>query len=192
MICCVRGIAGGLRARLAQPQSGLVQGARAYGSAPRPSLHLFSQRSAAPQRGLAFKPREAGRKVKVDVKEESAKEWWQQAEKPVSQSSLQRQPYEQQPYYDEERARGGTQYESVTAGVQAHLQKVYATLCAGIGVAAGASMVSMATGLAAMIPPIVPGLLALAPMVYLVSFTNKYVRCIPRRSSGWRVASCWW
>jgi len=178
MALCARGIGGGLRARLVQRS----QGARTFGSAPRPTLsHLFSQRVAAPQRGLAFKPREGvGRKGKVDVKEADApaKEWWQ-AEQPASQ--LQRPSSDQQPYYDDQRARGtapGSQFDSVTAGVSAHLQKVYATLCAGIGVAAGASMVSMATGLAAMIPAFVPGILALAPMVYLLSYTNKFVRAV--------------
>ncbi|KAJ1618694.1 inhibitor of apoptosis-promoting Bax1-domain-containing protein [Pavlovales sp. CCMP2436] len=170
---CARGLAGSLRARFAQPG---LQGARGFASLPRPSYVSYAQRAAAPQRGLAFKPRET-RKVKVDVKEAEApaKEWWQK-EQPTSQAALQQQ---QQVYYDEQRARTpagseGSQYESMTSGVQAHMQKVYATLCAGIGVAAGASMVMMATGLASLIPPIVPGLLALAPMMYLVSYTNKF------------------
>ena len=51
----------------------------------------------------------------------------------------------------------GRQWEALTGDVVGHMRKVYATLAVGVGIAAGASMFTMATPLIG-IHPMIPGL----------------------------------
>jgi len=169
IMLCIRPLGSAARGMLRRDT--LSAGSRTFSAMPRfPTSHTPVARPAVQQRGFAFQPRQGREsKVKVAVKEAPKAEWWQQEQTTSTAVSRQHQQHD----IDQDQ-RAGSQYEALTGGVQAHLQKVYATLTAGIGVAAGASMVSMATGLASMLPPIVPGLLAIAPMAYLIMGTNKY------------------
>lgn len=58
----------------------------------------------------------------------------------------------------------GTQWDHLSAGVVEHMRKVYGTLAVGIGIAAGASMFTMATPLIG-VHPLIPGLAAMVPLM---------------------------
>jgi len=75
-------------------------------------------------------------------------------------------------YSRREEERQGTQYDALSTGVVDHMRKVYATLAAGIGIAAGSSLLAMATPLVTM-HPIIPGLAAMVPLLGLM-YTNKH------------------
>jgi len=71
-----------------------------------------------------------------------------------------------------EEEQQGTQWDSLTYGTVEHMRKVYGTLGIGIGIAAGASLFTMATPLVGM-HPLIPGLVSLAPLMGLM-YTNKH------------------
>jgi len=66
----------------------------------------------------------------------------------------------------------GTQWDALTHGAVAHMRKVYGTLATGIGIAAGASLFTMATPLVA-VHPLIPSLAAVVPLMGLY-YTNKH------------------
>ena len=66
----------------------------------------------------------------------------------------------------------GTQWDALTQGTVAHMRKVYGTLATGIGIAAGASLFTMATPLVA-VHPLIPSLAAVVPLMGLY-YTNKH------------------
>jgi len=80
----------------------------------------------------------------------------------------------------EEERQQGSQLDALSAGVVDHMRKVYATLAAGIGIAAGASMFAMATPLATL-HPIIPGLAAMVPLLALM-YTNKHTHSFGLRA----------
>lgn len=172
MLCVARGL--GFRGTLACAARARVAPVRGYAQLSPPSKISPSAQS---WRGLAFKPRE-GRTPRVKVAEKEApREWWEQEQ---TQGSVSSQPrtYEterQQQRYEQQQSVG-SQFEAVTSGVQAHLQRVYATLAAGIAVAAGTSIFAIGSGLASVVHPFIPAILGLAPLIYLTGYTNKYVR----------------
>ncbi len=86
------------------------------------------------------------------------------------------------PVHDSQRneQRQGTQLDSLSSGVVEHMRKVYATLAAGIGIAAGGSLFAMATPLATM-HPIIPGLAAMVPLMGLM-YTNKHTHSFGLRA----------
>lgn len=71
-----------------------------------------------------------------------------------------------------EEEKQGTQWDALTDGAVQHMRKVYATLATGIGIAAGASMFSMATPLVAMHPGIL-GLASLVPLMGIMYTSNR-------------------
>jgi len=73
---------------------------------------------------------------------------------------------------DEERDQQGSQWDALSAGTVEHMRKVYGTLAAGIGIAAGASMFAMATPLGAL-HPLIPGLASMVPLMGLM-YTSKH------------------
>ena len=108
------------------------------------------------------------RKKKLELLEREGEEkaaqqsWWQQGTQ--GQQTQQMTPYssaappsDRQSEREAQRAaQTGSQYEYLGSGVVDHMRKVYGTLATGIGIAAGASIVTMATPLVG-ISPIVPG-----------------------------------
>ena len=72
---------------------------------------------------------------------------------------------------DRERDQQGSQWEALGMGTVAHMQKVYGTLALGIGIAAGASMFTMATPLLG-VPPLVPGIAAIVPLMGIMYTSN--------------------
>ena len=65
----------------------------------------------------------------------------------------------------------GSQFDHLHSGVVNHMQKVYGTLAVGIGIAAGASMFSMATSLVYM-HPMIPGLASMVPLMGVMYTSN--------------------
>jgi len=93
------------------------------------------------------------------------------------------------------REQQGTQWDNLSSGVVEHMRKVYGTLAAGIGIAAGASVFAMATPLGT-VSPFVPGLLSLVPLMGLM-YTNKHTHSLALRTglygafaglAGWSLA----
>jgi FtsH-binding integral membrane protein len=140
----------------------------------------------APRRGYAKPSRFTNlKKKRVEVLEK-------EAEVPphgsVFQSAQQQQQHQEQfppagspgtsftPYLDSRDKREDQQHESqwdaLTGGTVAHMRKVYATLAAGIGIAAGASIITMATPLIGM-HPLVPGIASIVPLMGLM-YTSKH------------------
>ena len=72
---------------------------------------------------------------------------------------------------EKEKDQQGSQYEALGAGVVAHMRKVYGTLAIGIGIAAGASMFTMATPLIG-IHPLIPGIGAMIPLMGIMYTDN--------------------
>ena len=70
--------------------------------------------------------------------------------------------------------------DALSAGAVAHMRKVYATLAAGIGIAAGSSIFAMATPLATM-HPFIPGLAAFVPLMGLM-YTNQHTHSYALRA----------
>ena len=140
---------------------------------PASSTRLFS-------RGLSSRFKNT-KKAKVEVLEkerEQSSDW-------ISQSAQQQQQQQQQsgapsssfPSYvpSQEREReqqGGTQFDALNTDVVAHMRKVYGTMAVGIGIAAGASMFTMATPLIG-VHPMIPGLLGIAPLMGIMYTSNR-------------------
>eukprot|EP00316_Scyphosphaera_apsteinii_P024184 CAMPEP_0119311290 /NCGR_PEP_ID=MMETSP1333-20130426/22024_1 /TAXON_ID=418940 /ORGANISM="Scyphosphaera apsteinii, Strain RCC1455" /LENGTH=318 /DNA_ID=CAMNT_0007315635 /DNA_START=22 /DNA_END=978 /DNA_ORIENTATION=+ len=129
-------------------------------------------------------------KKRVEVLE---RDWT--TENPAEQRSYQQQQQYQQsqygqpassfPDYIDQRERRreeqtGSQYQYLGADVSAHMRKVYATLATGIGIAAGASLFTMATPLVG-VHPLIPGLLSIAPLMGLM-YTNKHTHSATLRA----------
>lgn len=127
------------------------------------------------------------KKKKLELLEREAQEsqqpaqqqssWWQQGGQQQQQSQQMTPASSSFPSYIDERERKrqqqtGSQWEHLSSGVVEHMRKVYGTLATGIGIAAGASIITMATPLVG-VPPIVPGLAALVPLMGLM-YTNKH------------------
>lgn len=96
--------------------------------------------------------------------------WWQQTQQPA-------QPASTFPTYADQHERRreeqqGTQWDNLGLGVVEHMRKVYATLATGIGIAAGASLFTMATPLVA-VHPMIPGLASIVPLMGLM-YTSKH------------------
>uniref|UniRef100_A0A7S4F383 Bax inhibitor 1 n=1 Tax=Chrysotila carterae TaxID=13221 RepID=A0A7S4F383_CHRCT len=136
-----------------------------------------------------------------------------EAETPYSQQQQQQQQQQQGGWFqgspqqssvfptytdDHERRKQqqtGTQWDNLSSGVVAHMRKVYGTLAAGIGIAAGSSIFAMATPLGA-VSPLIPGLAAIVPLMGLM-YTNKHTHSIALRTglfaaftglAGWSLA----
>jgi len=75
------------------------------------------------------------------------------------------------PSYTRDEQVQGTQWDSLSAGVVEHMRKVYGTLAVGIGIAAGASMFTMATPLIG-VHPLIPGLGAMVPLMGIMYTSN--------------------
>jgi len=73
---------------------------------------------------------------------------------------------------DREQEQQGSQWDALGGDVVAHMQKVYGTMAVGIGIAAGASMFTMATPLIG-VHPMIPGLLGLAPLMGIMYTSNR-------------------
>ena len=73
---------------------------------------------------------------------------------------------------EREQEQQGSQWEALGGDVVAHMQKVYGTMAVGIGIAAGASMFTMATPLIG-VHPMIPGLLGLAPLMGIMYTSNR-------------------
>jgi len=76
------------------------------------------------------------------------------------------------PQREKEREQQGSQWDALGAGVVDHMRKVYGTLAVGIGIAAGASMFTMATPLIG-VHPLIPGLAAMIPLMGIMYTSNR-------------------
>ena len=81
----------------------------------------------------------------------------------------------------EREQQAGTQWDALTGGAVEHMRKVYGTLATGIGIAAGASLFTMATPLVGALPPLVTGLAPIAPLLGLY-YTNKHTHSMMFRT----------
>ena len=81
---------------------------------------------------------------------------------------------------EDEKTQRGTQLDALSTGAVEHMRKVYATLAAGIGIAAGSSMMAMATPLVGM-HPMIPGLAAMVPLMGLM-YTNQHTHSFALRA----------
>jgi len=99
------------------------------------------------------------------------------------------------PSYEQRQQQAGSQYESLSDGVVAHMRRVYATLATGIGISAAASVTAMATPLG-LVHPLIPGLGAMVPLLGLM-YTSKHTHSQTLRAglfaaftglSGWAMA----
>jgi len=140
------------------------------------------------RRCLSSRPSRFGRK-KVEVLEKEAEapspSSTQQGGSPFG-FGQQQQQYQQQQYgaapssafpaytpdREKERQQQGSQWDALGYGVVEHMRKVYGTLAVGIGIAAGASMVTMATPLLG-VHPLVPGIGAMIPLMGIM-YTSKH------------------
>ncbi|KAL1527369.1 hypothetical protein AB1Y20_016039 [Prymnesium parvum] len=75
-------------------------------------------------------------------------------------------------YADQRDQRTGTTYDNLTTGAVEHMRKVYGTLATGVGIAAGASLLTLGTPLMAM-HPMIPGLAAIVPLMGIM-YTSKH------------------
>jgi FtsH-binding integral membrane protein len=119
-----------------------------------------------------FSSRFQSKKRKVEVLEKEPEAPFQQATRPFEQQGA--APSSAFPQYvaRDEREQADSQYSALGDGAVAHMRKVYGTLATGIGIAAGASMFSMATPLVAM-HPLIPGLAAMVPLMGIM-YTSKH------------------
>jgi len=72
---------------------------------------------------------------------------------------------------EKEQQQQGSQWDALGTGVVEHMRKVYGTLAVGIGIAAGASMFTMATPLLG-VHPLVPGIGAMIPLMGIMYTSN--------------------
>jgi hypothetical protein len=72
---------------------------------------------------------------------------------------------------EREEQQQGSQFEALSADVVEHMRKVYGTLAVGIGIAAGASMFTMATPLVG-IHPLIPGIASMVPLMGIMYTSN--------------------
>jgi len=98
--------------------------------------------------------------------------WWQQ-----EQQTTTTQPASSFPSYVDQHERRreeqqGSQWDHLSMGVVDHMRKVYATLATGIGIAAGASLFTMATPLIG-VSPMIPAVASIVPLMGLM-YTNKH------------------
>ena len=135
-----------------------------------------------PHRCYAKPSRFAAKKKRVEVLEQEA------PQQGTSVFGSYQQQYQQQsppagapsstfPSYvgrreEEREQQAASQWDVLSTGAVEHMRKVYGTLAAGIGIAAGASMFAMATPLAT-VHPLIPGLAAMVPLMGLM-YTNKH------------------
>merc|ERR1719502_1517857 len=146
-----------------------------------------------PRRCLSSRPSGSrfGKKKRVEVLEREAEPPSQQQQGSAFGFGQQQQQYQQGqqqfgaapssafPSYagagvrdrEKEQQQQGSQWEALGAGVVAHMQKVYGTLAVGIGIAAGASMITMATPLLG-VHPLIPGLGAMVPLMGIMYTSN--------------------
>ena len=80
----------------------------------------------------------------------------------------------------EREQQAGTQWDALTGGAVEHMRKVYGTLATGIGIAAGASLFTMATPLVG-VPPLVPGIASFGCLLGLM-YTNKHTHSMMFRT----------
>ena len=80
----------------------------------------------------------------------------------------------------EREQQAGTQWDALTSGAVEHMRKVYGTLATGIGIAAGASLFTMATPLVG-VPPLVPGIASIGCLLGLY-YTNKHTHSMMFRT----------
>mmetsp|Transcript_42142 Transcript_42142/g.104804 ORF Transcript_42142/g.104804 Transcript_42142/m.104804 type:complete len:304 (-) Transcript_42142:251-1162(-) len=111
-----------------------------------------------------FSSRFQSKKKRVEVLEKEPEAPYQQAAPPASAFPQYTAPEREQ--------QQGSQFDNLSDGVVAHMRKVYGTLATGIGIAAGASMFTMATPLIALHPAI-PGLAAIVPLMGIM-YTSKH------------------
>ena len=79
--------------------------------------------------------------------------------------------YQATPLREREREQQTSQWDALGSGVVEHMRKVYGTLAVGIGIAAGASMFTMATPLIG-VHPLIPGLGAMIPLMGIMYTSN--------------------
>ena len=72
---------------------------------------------------------------------------------------------------EKEQEQHSSQWDALGFGVVEHMRKVYGTLAVGIGIAAGASMFTMATPLIG-VHPLIPGLGAMIPLMGIMYTSN--------------------
>ena len=83
-------------------------------------------------------------------------------------------------YTPEREERTGTQWDALSSGTVDHMRKVYGTLATGIGIAAGASLFTMATPLVG-IHPLIPGIASMVPLMGLY-YTSKHTHSMMFRT----------
>ena len=137
---------------------------------------------STPRRGLAYGKESRFGKKRTQVLEEqvpSQKSDWLSQQQSAPPAGA---PGATFPSYGSRRdeQRQGTQFDALSTGVVEHMRKVYATLAAGIGIAAGGSLFAMATPLATM-PAIIPGLAAIVPLLGLM-YTSKHTHSFALRA----------
>ena len=80
----------------------------------------------------------------------------------------------------EREQQAGTQWDALSSGTVDHMRKVYGTLATGIGIAAGASLFTMATPLVG-IHPLIPGIASIVPLMGLM-YTSKHTHSMMFRT----------
>ena len=83
-------------------------------------------------------------------------------------------------YVRDREEQTGSQFDALSAGAVEHMRKVYGTLAIGVGIAAGASLFTMATPLVGM-HPLIPGLAAIVPLMGIM-YTSKHTHSAALRS----------
>jgi FtsH-binding integral membrane protein len=118
------------------------------------------------------------------LEEERPREDWTQQQQPGSMYGQQQQQQQQQQYgapgstmpsyisRDKEQEQQGSQWDALGMDVVAHMRKVYGTMAVGIGIAAGASMFTMATPLIG-IHPMIPGIVSIVPLMGIMYTSNR-------------------
>ena len=155
---------------------------------PAATSTLFAECSGAMQVRCLSSRFKNTKKAKTQVLEqERPTDDWVSQQQPGSMFGQQQQQQQQQqqafgqpgatmPSYiardKEEREQQGSQWDALGMGVVAHMQKVYGTLAVGIGIAAGASMFTMATPLVG-VHPMIPGLAGLVPLMGIMYTSNR-------------------
>ncbi len=81
---------------------------------------------------------------------------------------------------EREEERQESQWEALTSGAVEHMRKVYGTMAIGLGIAAGASIFTMATPLVG-VHPLIPGLASLVPLMGIM-YTSKHTHSTALRS----------
>eukprot|EP00908_Phaeocystis_cordata_P026421 Transcript_8904.p1 GENE.Transcript_8904~~Transcript_8904.p1 ORF type:complete len:421 (+),score=104.93 Transcript_8904:56-1318(+) len=82
----------------------------------------------------------------------------------------------------------GSQWENLSSGVVAHMQKVYGTLATGIGIAAGSALFAMATPVVGSVHPFILGLAPMVPIMGLY-YTSKHTHSATMRTGLFAAAT---